>query len=347
MSPERRRPAAKRRGAAAARRTAAAGRARSASAPAIDATDRAIIELLAADGRVTNRSIAERLGLPETTLSGRIRRMAERGVLLVTAVSDWEAAGYSWAVAICIKVEGRAPTSVAEELEKLPDIFAVALVHGSYDIVAHAFLTDRDGLHDLAKRQLPSISGVRDVSVNLITRTVAMHVGAAGERVQRREPLSFPAPAIPLDDMDLALIETLAADGRQSNRQIARQLGVSEGTIRSRLRRLEEARLVRVVAVTNRAVLGEIGSVAFVGLRVNGPLVEQVAADLARQPEVYMANITIGTYDVMLSIVARNREELTEFTATRVPSTPGVRSAEVLDVTQVPKNLYRWVRLID
>lgn len=313
----------------------------------IDATDRAIIELLAADGRAANRSIAEQLELPETTLSARVRRMAERGVLRVTAVSDWEAAGYTWAVAICVKVEGRAPNAVADDMAQLSDIFAVALVHGGYDIVAHALLDDRDGLHRLTKIELPQIAGVRDVAVNLITRTVGMRVGAAGERVSRREPLRFPDPVIPLDATDLELIEALAEDGRRSNRQIARQLGVSEGTIRSRLRRLEEARLVRVVAVTNRAVLGEIGSVAIVGIRVDGSLAEEVAANLARQPEAYMVNITVGTFDVMLSVVARSREQLMEYTANRLPSVPGVRSTEVLDVTSVPKNLYRWVRLVD
>jgi DNA-binding Lrp family transcriptional regulator len=324
------------------------GRSRSAS-PAeravIDATDRAIIDLLAVDGRATNRSIAEKLGLPETTLSARVRRLGDRGVLLVTAVSDWEAAGYSWALSICIKVEGRSPMVVATEMAAIDEVFAVALVHGGYDIVAHALLCDRDGLHELVKRKLPSIDGVRDVSVNIITRTVNMRVGAVGERVRRHESLHFPAPAVPMDEMDAGLIEALATDGRQSNRQIARQLGVSEGTIRSRLRRLEEANLVRVVAVTNRAVLGDIGSIAFIGVRVNGPAADDVAEALAALPEVYMVNVTVGNYDLMLSVVTRDRAELAAFTTDRLPSIPGVRSAEVLDVTQATKNTYRWVRL--
>ena len=104
----------------------------------IDATDRAIIDILAADGRAANRAIAEQIGLPETTISARVRRLTDRGVVRVTAVSDWEAAGYTWAVAICIKVEGRAAVAVANDLAKLTDVFAVALVHGGYDIVAHA-----------------------------------------------------------------------------------------------------------------------------------------------------------------------------------------------------------------
>jgi DNA-binding Lrp family transcriptional regulator len=312
----------------------------------IDATDRAIVQLLADDGRATNRSIAERLGLPETTLSARVRRMAERGVLLVTAVSDWDAAGYSWAIVICVEVEGRAPKAVADDMAKLDEIIAVALVHGGFDIVAHALLSDRDSLHHLSKLKLPSIAGVREVDVNLILQTVSMRVGAVGKDVERTEPLNFPKPAIPLDKVDRGLIEALAADGRQSNREIARRLEVSEGTIRSRLRRLEEAKLIRVIAVTNRSVLGEIGAIAFIGLRVDGPLADEVAGNLAELPEVYMVNIIVGIFDVVISVVTRDRDALTEFTANRLPSIPGVRSTEVLEVTEVPKNIYRWARLI-
>lgn len=314
--------------------------------PAIDATDRSIIEALASDGRATNRSIAERLALPETTLSARVRRMADRGILRVTAISDWDAAGYSWATVICIKVEGRAPKAVADDIGELDEIIAVALVHGSYDIVAHALLSDRDALHDLSKLKLPSIAGVRDVAVNLVTQTVSMRVGAVGDQVRETAPLEFPNPVVPLDPVDTGLIEALAEDGRRSNREIARQLGVSEGTIRSRLRRLEEAKLVRVVAVTNRAVLGEMGAIAFIGIRVNGPLADEVAANLAEQPEVYMVNVTVGNFDITISVVTRSREELGEFTSCRLPGMPGVRSTEVLEVTSVPKNAYRWVRLV-
>jgi len=68
---------------------------------------------------------------------------------------------------------------------------------------------------------------------------------------------------------------------------------------------------------------------------------------LSRLPEVYMTNVTVGGYDMMLSVVTRNRDELAQFTSSTLPSVPGVRSTEVLDVTQVPKNTFRWARLVD
>ena len=63
-------------------------------------------------------------------------------------------------------------------------------------------------------------------------------------------------PMIELDDTDQAIIELLRADGRMSYRAIARATGVTENTVRARVRRLEESNTMRVVAVTDIEAAG-------------------------------------------------------------------------------------------
>ena len=60
-------------------------------------------------------------------------------------------------------------------------------------------------------------------------------------------------PVTTLDELDHRIIELLTLDARVSNRQIAAQLGVTEGTIRGRVKRLEEENCIRLTAVTNGA----------------------------------------------------------------------------------------------
>ena len=48
-----------------------------------------------------------------------------------------------------------------------------------------------------------------------------------------------------LDQADLAIVERLSRDARVSNREIAEQLGVTEGTVRARVKRMEEEKLMR------------------------------------------------------------------------------------------------------
>ena len=46
-----------------------------------------------------------------------------------------------------------------------------------------------------------------------------------------------------IDDLDQKIIQLLSTDARLSNRKIATQLGFTEGTIRSRVKRLEDENL--------------------------------------------------------------------------------------------------------
>lgn len=54
-----------------------------------------------------------------------------------------------------------------------------------------------------------------------------------------------------MDELDQEIIRLLQLDGRASNAEIARAVGVSEGTVRRRLRQLIRDELLRVMAVPN------------------------------------------------------------------------------------------------
>ena len=51
-----------------------------------------------------------------------------------------------------------------------------------------------------------------------------------------------------LDAVDRVIVEQLSRDARISNRQIAQELGVTEGTVRARVKRMEEEKLIRITA---------------------------------------------------------------------------------------------------
>jgi Lrp/AsnC family transcriptional regulator for asnA, asnC and gidA len=59
-----------------------------------------------------------------------------------------------------------------------------------------------------------------------------------------------------LDQIDCQMIELLQKDGRIPNTEIAKKLGMSEATVRSRLNRLIEEEYIQIVAVSNPIKLG-------------------------------------------------------------------------------------------
>ena len=127
----------------------------------LDDTDYAIIDLLRADGRLPYRAIARDLGLTETTVRARVRRLEDSNTMRVVAVTDIEAAGYQMLLAIGIQVENRPPLDVARELATIPEVFSVNVVVGTHDVEILVVAEDQEALAELLSGQLAGIEGIR------------------------------------------------------------------------------------------------------------------------------------------------------------------------------------------
>jgi len=127
----------------------------------LDETDHAIIDLLREDGRLPYRAIARELGLTETMVRGRVRRLEESNTMRVVAVTDIEAAGYEMLLAVGVQVEDRPPVDVAKELAEIPEVFSVNVVVGTHDIEILVVAKDQEALAHLLSVQLAGIAGIR------------------------------------------------------------------------------------------------------------------------------------------------------------------------------------------
>jgi DNA-binding Lrp family transcriptional regulator len=298
---------------------------------ALDDADRRLIELLMADGRSTNRALALEVGLTEATVGARIRNLVERRILGVTAVFDWEAAGYEWSVYLPMASTGEPPRKLAEQLATLPGVFSTSVVFGSVDLWAHALFPTRADLMRFLTKDLGSVKGVRLRAPFISLETVKYYERYAPVGSQN-QTFNFPAPVIDLDDFDHRMLEAVANDGRQSNREIARQLGVSEGTVRTRLRRIEESGLVRICAQIDPVLAGTVAAWAFVGVSVTAGRTRAVAERLAAVPEVLVVDLTIGPHDILIFLAAPDRARMTEIIADEIHAIRGVMSTETWDV---------------
>ena len=103
------------------------------------------------------------------------------------------------------------------------------------------------------------------------------------------------------DDVDEAIITEFQLDGRQSNREVARKLNISEGTVRQRLAKLQEAQAIRFDVVTD-PTQSEIGFVAFVRLSVAPNKLEAVLDACALLPDLWYLAAVSGRYNIMALI---------------------------------------------
>jgi len=143
------------------------------------------------------------------------------------------------------------------------------------------------------------------------------------------------------DPVDRAIVEQLQIDGRKSYREIARSLGVAEGTVRSRVKRLMDKGALRIVAVPDPFQLGyEV--LAQIFLKMEPGATKRAIDTLVEWPDVVYVAATVGRADISIEIVCRGHEELRELLLERIPTLEGVVSVDTLIELSVHKFLYRY-----
>ena len=130
-----------------------------------------------------------------------------------------------------------------------------------------------------------------------------------------------------MDKLDRQIIHILEENGRASNARIARNVGVSEGTVRRRLNRLVGDAIIRVVALPDPRALG-FESEALIGVQVDPDQIDQCADSLSALDATRWVAVTTGSFDMFVWVVMRDPEALGKFLREDVGRIPGVRKTE-------------------
>jgi len=152
--------------------------------------------------------------------------------------------------------------------------------------------------------------------------------------------------SISLDNIDLYILQTLQQDGRISFTEIAKQVGVSETTIRNRYQNLTERGIVRTVGVVDPYALG-FQAPALINIKVNPPQIEETARQIAVLPEVSYLVMTLGAFDLNVEVLCRDLAHLTELLTKRIQTIPGIQSTEILLIAHTYKLSYKWSPAFD
>lgn len=143
-----------------------------------------------------------------------------------------------------------------------------------------------------------------------------------------------------IDLIDRCIIALLQVDGRLSNAEIGRRLGVPEPTIRRRLKRLLEEGVMQVVAVPDPYKIGYIIH-AVIGAKVQPGQVNEVVSLLTAMRQVRYVGVTAGAYDIVIEALFRDNDDLRIFLTETLGQIEGLRETETSYVLQVAKRSYR------
>lgn len=130
-----------------------------------------------------------------------------------------------------------------------------------------------------------------------------------------------------LDDLDRQLIDLLASDARVSNRKIATRLGVTEGTVRGRIKRLQQDKLISFTAITGLQMARK-SQLAFIYVQAEVERTREVARQLAEMEPINAVLVTMGRFNILAMTLFEELDELVEVASDRILAIPGVHHVE-------------------
>ena len=130
-----------------------------------------------------------------------------------------------------------------------------------------------------------------------------------------------------LDAIDWKIINILR-ESHVPNSTIARELDLSEGAIRQRLKKLKDSGVMVVRGLINPDILSN-QQIAMVAATVaESSMLETKAKEIAGLRDVQSVNITTGRYDLMIEILVDSNKGLVKFLTEELSQVKGIASTE-------------------
>lgn len=115
-----------------------------------------------------------------------------------------------------------------------------------------------------------------------------------------------------LDELETKIILALQKDARTPFKTIAKELGVSEGTISNRVNRLTQQGILKLEARVNPFVLsGKVA--ALLGINLKHRTHAKAVKAIQSLPYVNAVWVTTGKYDIFVEVLADSINDLNDF----------------------------------
>ncbi|HEY2658349.1 MAG TPA: Lrp/AsnC family transcriptional regulator [Caulobacteraceae bacterium] len=147
-----------------------------------------------------------------------------------------------------------------------------------------------------------------------------------------------------LDSIDLSIIKELQKNGRSSNREVGRVLGISEGTVRQHLKKLEAAKAMRLGLVTD-AVASGLTLAAFVRIKAQPRQAPTIAKKVADFPQCAFVGMTVGRFDLIALLNVGSREDLVRIIDSEIATMKGVLQLDVREPVAYAKHRFDLVHI--
>ena len=141
----------------------------------IDAVNIAIINHLK-DGRVSYKTIADKLSLAEGTVRARIKRLIDEGILSISGVVNPEALPDQQVVMVGVRVKDMNLVKKGEEFSRLKGVISVCVVTGRFDLIVTVMLSKDFGLLEFFTEEVATLDNVGSVETFVVYKSFNLKV---------------------------------------------------------------------------------------------------------------------------------------------------------------------------
>ena len=141
------------------------------------------------------------------------------------------------------------------------------------------------------------------------------------------------------DSLDKKIMESLGRDAEQSNESLAKQFGVSTATVRRRVKRLLDEKVMRVVAVFDPEKVG-FPVTCIIGFNVTHRNLDKAIEHLSEWPDIKWISTTTGCYDIMAVARFQSTDALSRFVHKGLIKIQGLKATETFICLDIRKTRY-------
>ncbi len=138
----------------------------------LDETDLRIVEVLAGNGRLPYKDVAERAGCGERTAARRVESLVERGCLRFRTLAEPEILGYRLEFMLWLSVDPGELDRAGNVLTGHPSTKYLSATTGRYNLVGQIVLGHYGELYAYTTEVIGALPGLRGADITLQTRTL-------------------------------------------------------------------------------------------------------------------------------------------------------------------------------
>lgn len=283
-----------------------------------DALDKRILDLLDIDSRQPLSSLSTKLKRSKQVVLFRMNRLEEKGVIRgYNAIVDTTAFGFM-SFRTYFKLKNTPPPierKLVEFLEPKHYTWALTRMHGKWDYALFSGFKNIPEFHsswmELMIKFKPFIAEYRLAVYAPILNLNRVFSDSIEERIVRTYGASLPNPS--LDEKDFQIAKALSENARESSARIAQKVGLSEETVRKRVKALEKNKVIAGYKLDlNTLALGKENYRIDVSLNSLNKL-EKIYSFCKNNPLVYQINQSKGNADLELEVIVDSQSELFSF----------------------------------